>query len=179
MVILTIENLLMLLLSSSIWKRYFSIKTGDIGVVKEDGSIYYLGRADFQCKINGFRIEIEEVEKAIISLPYISNAAVIIREIDNYGKHLVACVEANSDEDIKNIKSDLRKKLPEYMIPHNFIRLDKIALNMNGKVDKKLLKSYISSMNPIIEENKEKELPHNEVQYTLLELFKKLLVINF
>lgn len=154
-------------------------KTGDIGVVKEDGSIYYLGRADFQCKINGFRIEIEEVEKAIISLPYISNAAVIIREIDNYGKHLVACVEANSDEDIKNIKSDLRKKLPEYMIPHNFIRLDKIALNMNGKVDKKLLKSYISSMNPIIEENKEKELPHNEVQYTLLELFKKLLDNKF
>lgn len=119
-------------------------KTGDEGYLK-DGMLYYLGRIDFQIKLNGFRMEVEDIENNLRKIDMIEN--VVILPVTREGKlhHLAAVVTLNKREEKKDykiavmIKNDLKKLLPEYMIPRNIIIKDTLPMNPNGKVNRKLL----------------------------------------
>ncbi|WP_430412118.1 amino acid adenylation domain-containing protein [Kordia sp.] len=113
--------------------------TGDIAKWHPNGMLEIVGRKDFQVKIRGFRVEIGEVESKFLSLPYITEVAVLER-IDEQGiNHLVAFVVQNDERTEKQLRKDIAKKLPEYMVPTYLITLDEIPLNTNGKVDRKVL----------------------------------------
>lgn len=105
-------------------------KTGDIVAYNEFGELLCYGRADNQIKYMGHRIELGEIESVINSHPNIRNSACIFKD------KIICFYE--SDEEL-NLKSFCKEKLISYMIPSEFIRLDKFKLNNNGKIDRKVL----------------------------------------
>ncbi|MFB2937533.1 amino acid adenylation domain-containing protein [Aerosakkonemataceae cyanobacterium BLCC-F154] len=115
-------------------------KTGDRVRYLPDGNIEFIGRIDNQVKIRGFRIELGEIEAVLIQHPTVKEAVVIAREDQPGNKRLVAYFISNSKESITNeLRSFLKTKLPEYMVPSIFVRLDVLPLTLNGKVDRRAL----------------------------------------
>ena len=116
-------------------------RTGDKGKFLPDGNIEFMGRIDFQVKLRGFRIELGEIESALARHPAIDHGVVIVREDSPGDKRLVAyyTLEQEPAPGLSALKSFLLEKLPDYMIPNAFVRLDKIPLTPNGKVDRKAL----------------------------------------
>jgi acyl-coenzyme A synthetase/AMP-(fatty) acid ligase/acyl carrier protein len=113
-------------------------KTGDLGRWREDGNLEYLGRIDDQVKIRGYRIELGEIEQAISTHNKSGQVVVIARAINNTSdKELIAYTTGEATAD--DLKSYLKEKLPSYMVPNYYVRLDSIPLTSNGKVDRKVL----------------------------------------
>ena len=116
-------------------------RTGDCGRYRAGGEIECLGRTDAQVKLRGYRIEPGEIESALREHPDISQAAVLVRQDDRGEKRLVGYVarRPGSATPIGELRSFLRLKLPEYMIPQFFVALDKLPLTANGKVNRRAL----------------------------------------
>jgi len=116
-------------------------RTGDLGRYLPDGNIEFMGREDFQVKIQGFRVELGDIEAALEAHPGIRNTVVVAVGPDQGNKRLVAYVVPESDPapDNDDMRSWLGNKLPEYMIPSAFVQLDKLPLTANGKVDRREL----------------------------------------
>ncbi|NNC00087.1 amino acid adenylation domain-containing protein, partial [Corallococcus exiguus] len=115
-------------------------RTGDQARWRENGTIDFLGRVDFQVKVRGFRIELGEVEAALRSSTGVNEAIVVARGADA-DKRLVAYVTASEGHplDADSLKAGLKQRLPEYMVPSAVVVLDALPLNANGKVDRKAL----------------------------------------
>ncbi len=113
-------------------------KTGDLAYWREDGNIVYVGRNDFQVKIRGLRIELEEIESAICSIDGISQAVVVVRK-NNEGRQLICAFYTGTEVDAKDIRSHIGKKLPKYMLPHICTHLDEMPLTSSGKINRKAL----------------------------------------
>ncbi|BAZ49869.1 amino acid adenylation domain-containing protein [Nostoc sp. NIES-4103] len=116
-------------------------KTGDSARYLTDGNIEYLSRLDNQLKIRGFRIELGEIEAVLSQHPAVFQTAVIAREDVPGDKRLVAYVVLleKITSAISDLRSFLKQKLPEYMIPAYFVLLDGLPISPNGKVDRKAL----------------------------------------
>ncbi len=144
-------------------------KTGDLGAFDKNGEIICYGRIDNQVKIKGLRIELEEIEKQLLSIYNISNAIVIKKEIN--GKDVLCAYytpKGPVDEDI--VKTILQNKLPQYMLPQFFIKLEKIPYTPNGKIDKKAL-----PMPKIQKKHKEKLEIRNNIDKELMKIIGKML----
>ncbi len=115
-------------------------KSGDL-VKKDDQNIlYFCGRKDNQIKRMGYRIELEEIETALNSINYISEAAVVyITENTDRGK-IIACI-CSDEKNTNNIIKELQKLLPSYMIPDSFVYYEELPKNQNGKIDRLKIKS--------------------------------------
>ena len=118
--------------------------TGDLARYLENGDIEFLGRADSQIKLRGYRIELGEIENVISEYEGIKNTAVIAKEFSNGEKKLFAYIvisdkNINTDEIKDKLISFLKTKIPEYMIPHDFIFIDTMPLTGTGKVNLKAL----------------------------------------
>jgi len=113
-------------------------KTGDRARVLPDGNLEFIGRIDEQIKIRGFRIEPGEVELALLAHPSISQAAVVAREDQPGDKRLVAYFVPASGQstNAQELRAFLREKLPDYMVPAHFVRLEEMPRTPNGKVDR-------------------------------------------
>jgi amino acid adenylation domain-containing protein len=116
-------------------------KTGDLARYLPDGNIEFLGRLDHQVKIRGFRVELEEVETVLAQHPKVREAVVLAREDTPGDKRLVAYVVPRQEPapTINELRSFLKEKLPEYMIPSAFVLLDALPLTPNGKIDRNAL----------------------------------------
>ena len=116
-------------------------KTGDLAKYLPNGDIEYLGRIDNQIKIRGFRIELGEIEAVLNQHPAVREAVVIAREDKPDNKRLVAYIVSVSPTllNCSILRSFLKEKLPEYMIPGAFVMLDALPLTLNGKVDRRAL----------------------------------------
>jgi acyl-coenzyme A synthetase/AMP-(fatty) acid ligase/acyl carrier protein len=121
-------------------------RTGDLVRYRDDGNIEFLQRMDQQVKIRGFRIEPGEIEAALQDHPAVRESIVIVREETPGDKHLVAYVVRNPDfqstvaqQLVPQLRNWLRGRLPAYMTPANFVVLDELPLNANGKVDRRAL----------------------------------------
>ena len=99
-------------------------RTGDLGRWLPDGVIEYLGRLDHQVKLRGFRIELGEIESALTEHPAVREAVVMAREDSPGDKRLVAYVvpEAGGQASVEGLRSLVKAKLPEYMVPSAFVR---------------------------------------------------------
>jgi len=113
-------------------------KTGDLAYWREDGNIVYVGRNDFQVKIRGLRIELEEIENAICGIDGISQAVVVVHK-NNEGRQLICAFYTGVEVDAKEIRSNIGKKLPKYMLPHICTHLDEMPLTSSGKINRKAL----------------------------------------
>jgi amino acid adenylation domain-containing protein/non-ribosomal peptide synthase protein (TIGR01720 family) len=116
-------------------------KTGDLARYLPNGDIEYLGRIDHQVKIRGFRIELGEIENALAKDQAIQEVVVLVRETQHDNKQLVAYVVLNNQQThtINHLRSFLRERLPEYMVPSAFVVLEALPLTANGKLDHKAL----------------------------------------
>jgi amino acid adenylation domain-containing protein/non-ribosomal peptide synthase protein (TIGR01720 family) len=112
-------------------------RTGDLARFLPDGQIDFIGRTDEQIKIRGYRIELAEIKSVIEEQPSIAECAVMVDEGEK-GKHIVAYLAPRQGEtlDIDSLRSVLRQRLPQYMIPAVFVPLARLPLTPNGKLDR-------------------------------------------
>jgi amino acid adenylation domain-containing protein/non-ribosomal peptide synthase protein (TIGR01720 family) len=116
-------------------------RTGDLGRYYADGVIEFLGRADTQVKLNGYRVELGEIEAVIARHAQVEAAAVVVREDRPGDRRLVAYVVPRPAErpTTTDLKAFCAAQLPEYMVPQLVLLLDALPLSDNGKVDRKKL----------------------------------------
>jgi D-alanine--poly(phosphoribitol) ligase subunit 1 len=114
-------------------------RTGDLGY--EEGFIYCQGRNDSQVKLNGYRIEINEIENRLLAMSGISEA-VVLPLMKSCGSVLRITAFCVTDLAPEAIKTSLAKVVPHYMVPSQIIIKDALPLNPNGKIDRKLLDSH-------------------------------------
>jgi amino acid adenylation domain-containing protein len=119
--------------------RFYS--TGDMGRFDDSGSLEMLGRSDFQVKIRGIRIELGEIETTLNRHAAVKQALVMGREDTPGDIRLIAYVVTiqNLDTTISELRTFLKKYLPDYMVPSTFVFLDAMPLNPNGKIDRHAL----------------------------------------
>lgn len=152
-------------------------RTGDIARFLPDGNLEFLGRADFQVKLRGFRIEIGEVEAALEQQAGVSQAVVVAREFKPEDKRLVAYVVTKPGAALKtaDLRSALASILPEYMVPSIFVPLDSLPLTANGKIDRNALPDPSA-----LEEKSDKvsEPPRNELESVIAQAWKEALGVE-
>ncbi len=134
---LTAEKFVPDAFSSEAGKRLY--RTGDKVRYLENGDVEFLGRVDHQVKLRGFRIELGEIESVLRSHEQVREALVMVLDLES-GKQLVAYVVPNTEEDpVSELRSHLRERVPDYMVPTAFVILKEMPLTPNGKVDRKAL----------------------------------------
>lgn len=147
-------------------------KSGDLGSFDKNGEITCYGRVDNQIKIRGLRVELPEIEKQMLSINNIQNVVVVKKEINGRAV-LCAYLTESGSVDINDIKELLQNKLPQYMVPQYFVKLDKMPYTPNGKIDKKLL-----PMPDLQEKAKEKVEIRNEIDKELVQIIQKMMHIE-
>ncbi|KAF6572780.1 amino acid adenylation domain-containing protein [Paenibacillus sp. EKM212P] len=114
-------------------------RSGDLAAWLPDGNIEYLGRIDHQVKIRGYRIELDEIETQLLKIAAVQEAKVLDRDDANGHKQLVAYYVAETRLAAHELKEELAKQLPGYMIPSHLVQLSRMPLTPNGKIDRKAL----------------------------------------
>lgn len=149
-------------------------RSGDLGRMLPDGSIDYLGRKDFQVEIRGNRIELSEIEAILDRNDKISKSIVSAFKNEKSESYLVAyCVTINSITITKEeLRKYLRQKLPAYMIPVDFVFLDKFPLTLNGKIERKAL------LAPGIKTEIEYAPPRNTIEEKLVDIWADALELE-
>jgi amino acid adenylation domain-containing protein len=142
--------------------------SGDLGRILENGDIEYLGRMDDQVQFHGFRIELSEIERALICVAEIKEAVVLAVKKDN-DLSLHAFLVTTYKMTIDHIRRELAKYIPDYMIPSSFLFVDAIPLTPNGKTDKKALLNLKQSG------SKKTLRPANKYEEIILETWKTTL----
>ncbi|MGY1638681.1 amino acid adenylation domain-containing protein [Geodermatophilus sp. SYSU D00742] len=113
-------------------------RTGDRGYQRPDGTLVYLGRIDKQVQLRGYRIELGEVEAALLAVPGVREAVVGLDEPEGAEPRLLAHLVGDVPDDA-TIRGELARRLPRYMVPARFVRLERLPLTVNGKVAEHLL----------------------------------------
>lgn len=116
-------------------------RTGDMGRLLPDWNLEFIGRVDHQVKLRGFRIDLGEIESTLRQNPQVREAVVLMKGYGPSDQRLTAYLvpgqQATTREELEDeLRPFLKDKLPEYMVPSEFIRLDEMPLNPNGKIDR-------------------------------------------
>lgn len=147
--------------------------TGDLACWRADGEIEYLGRIDTQVKIRGLRIELGEIENVMSSFKGINLTAVTDKKDENNRQYLVGYYTSERVIDEKELREYLSSKLPKYMVPNYFMKLECMPMTASGKTDRKNLPVPEFTMS-----GKEYIAPDNERESRLCELLQELLHIE-
>ncbi|WP_146548500.1 non-ribosomal peptide synthetase [Rummeliibacillus suwonensis] len=157
-------------------------KTGDLVKWNKKGFIEIIGRNDHQVKVNGYRVEIGEIEETIKKVPNIVDAAVIIKENSKIDAFFVGKGEVDTITIKKQLKNQLRKNLPHFMIPNTFNRIEALPLTPNGKLDRKELESRSVIVESILDNQKKnryeiltESLPRTQLEYEIQKIWLDIL----
>ncbi|MBL4660354.1 MAG: amino acid adenylation domain-containing protein, partial [Alcanivoracaceae bacterium] len=155
-------------------------RTGDLVKWTKDAQeipqLEFIGRIDSQIKIRGFRVELGEIESLLNTHKDISQSVVIYD--NNKGQlHAYIVVHNQDSRELTLIKAFLKKKLPEYMLPHDFIIVDKLPLNTHGKIDKSALSELKGSVLKTLDSTQQYIKPRGEIQIALTGIWSQLLNI--
>lgn len=143
-------------------------KTGDLAKWNDDGLISFIGRNDYQIKINGHRIELGEIEACVYQYPNIDKVLVLV---DKNNK-LVCYFSSSKQINISDLKAFMQRKLPLYFIPNFFVQVEKFKLTANGKIDRKALAKIK------VDTTSSYEAPQTDYQKSLVEAFQTVLNIE-
>ncbi|MCY7930376.1 condensation domain-containing protein, partial [Bacillus inaquosorum] len=150
-------------------------RTGDLAKRLSNGELEYLGRIDDQVKVRGHRIELGEIQAALLQLPIVKEAAVITRT-DEQGQAAVYAYIVTKDQQAANaseIRTSLKTMLPDFMLPARLIQIDSIPLTVNGKLDQKALpepEKHAYTADDI--------RPKNEIEKVMAEIWEELLDVE-
>src|SRR6185295_3098977 len=114
-------------------------RTGDLARLADDGAIHFLGRLDHQVKLRGFRIELGEIEATLAEHPAVAEAAVGTRGSAGREARLVAYIALRAETTVPELRAALAARLPSYMVPATFVRLDGLPRSAHGKIDRNAL----------------------------------------
>lgn len=148
-------------------------RTGDLARWKDNGEVEYIGRTDFQVKIRGYRVEPGEIETAMLSLPNILSAVVVPVEEQSGYKALCGYYVGRVHVPAAQMRSELRRHLPDYMVPSYYVELEEIPVTANGKVDRKALPRPER-----MQRNSEYVPPAGEQQRQLCEIWQRVLEMD-
>ncbi|MCH2195469.1 amino acid adenylation domain-containing protein [Kordia sp.] len=150
-------------------------KTGDLGRWLPDGNLEILGRKDHQISIRGYRIEMGEIESTLQKYANVRRAVVQAKELKEGETLLIAYLETNEAFSLPELRSYLKTRLQEYMMPSYFIILDELPLTPNGKIDKKALPHpntvELQTGNTFV-------APSTETELQLVEIIKNILDVS-
>lgn len=147
--------------------------TGDLGRYLSDGNIEFMGRMDFQVKIRGYRIEIGEIEHSITEHPVVDQTVVIVREQEYSDKSLIAYCKMNGVSRLEEVKEYVRGKLPGFMVPSLFVKVEQFPLTPNGKIDRKALPQPLEDRLVA-----SRIAPRTPTEETLVKLWEELLGVG-
>jgi amino acid adenylation domain-containing protein len=153
-------------------------RTGDLARYLPDGQIEFRGRVDQQFKLRGFRIEPAEIEAGLRSHPQITEALVVVRGQTPSEKRLVAYLVPSGPEPqptVEELRSHLRGRLPEYMVPAEFVVLDALPLTPTGKVDRRALASITGTRARF---ETAYATPQTEVERAIVSIFQEVLGVD-
>jgi amino acid adenylation domain-containing protein len=155
-------------------------RTGDLACFQSNKQIEFLGRLDTQVKIRGFRIELAEIETMLCQSPTIKEAAVVDREDAAGDKQLIAYVvphelDWEGEASIDALREALKERLPDYMIPAAFIRIDELPVTPSGKVDRRALASATQTF---ARQDDHYVSPRTPVEEMLVGIFKEVLKLD-
>ncbi|OLT61096.1 non-ribosomal peptide synthetase [Moorena bouillonii] len=152
-------------------------RTGDLGRYLPDGNIEFLGREDFQVKVQGYRIECGEVEAVLQQHPGVKSCLVTVIGDVQGAKQLVGYFVPYDQSELTttNLRDFLGQKLPSYMVPSALMSLPALPLTANGKVDRRSLPSPDFSR---VTEIKNAILPRNEVEHQVAQIWSDLLQVH-
>ncbi len=146
-------------------------KTGDIGLWRDDGNLFYIGRNDFQIKLRGFRIELCEIENVMAQYKNIKQSAVACKGKEGH-QYLVAYYVSKEKLDNDAIHEYLKQKLPEYMLPSIYIHLESLPLSSNGKLDRMALPEVQFDVQDVYIE------PQNDIEREMCTIWSSVLNIK-
>ena len=146
-------------------------QTRDLGRMDENGIIEFLGRTDFQVKIKGHRIELGEIESLMTDYNHIKESVVVVNEIKSL-KVLVAFFTSHKDFELEDLQNYLAQKLPKYMVPSHYHKLENFPLSPNGKIDRLTLKTYKTTA---IETKSSYVAPQTEIEELLAGIWEEVL----
>lgn len=149
--------------------------TGDIVVWQANGNLRFIGREDNQVKINGYRVELGEIEAQLDNHPLVEQVAVLIKN-QEHSQQIVAFVQLQKNHSLRevNLHHYIRINLPHYMLPNFYCQIQQFPLTENGKIDRKML----VEMNLEHVTYREYESPHNLFQEKLISIYAKILNID-
>jgi len=126
-------------------------RTGDLARMLPDGRLRFLGRADHQVKIRGFRIELSEIETCLRRHPGVEEAVVVARTAASGVQSLCAYLQAPASVEADALRAHVAALLPAYMVPADFVVMEQLPINANGKVDRQALPAPESRPAPVVE----------------------------
>ncbi|MBS7256337.1 non-ribosomal peptide synthetase [Flavobacterium branchiicola] len=148
--------------------------TGDLAKWMPDGNLAFFGRKDHQIKLRGYRIELSEIENAVLSFSTAIKQAVVAVKKKNNEDVLVAYYTESKVVEKAGLRSYLEKQLPAYMIPSYFMKVESIPLTPNGKVDK----DAFPEITDTIISRKEYSAPTDDIEKILVEIWEQTLGIS-
>ncbi|MEZ4868993.1 MAG: amino acid adenylation domain-containing protein [Caldilineaceae bacterium] len=155
-------------------------KTGDLVRYLSNGNLEFLGRVDHQVKVRGFRIELGEIEAVLTQHPAVRDCVVVVREEQTDNKLLVAYVVmdqtaavGSGDDRVARIRTFLRQRLPDYMVPAAIVPLDSLPLTPNGKVNRQALPTPA-----FVSQGTELTAPRTSVEESLVTIWRDVLGLD-
>jgi amino acid adenylation domain-containing protein len=151
-------------------------RTGDRARYRADGTLEYLGRIDTQVKLRGFRVELGEIENALVHVDDVQSSVVLVREDTPGDQRLVAYLIAapgadHSQHTPASLRQQLKTSLPDFMVPTAFVWLSEWPMNANGKLDRKALPAPQESDTAV----SERVAPRTPTEHAVAAIWKEIL----
>jgi len=152
-------------------------RTGDLGRVRDDGTVEFHGRADAQLKIRGFRVEPAEIQSMLNRQELVRASAVVARERAAGDTRLVAYVVGEPGLDLARLRAELARQLPEHLRPSDYLALEQLPINANGKLDRAAL-AALPLPEPESNGQPAGRAPRTPIEQTLATLFAEVLGLS-
>ena len=154
-------------------------RTGDVGRYRGDGVIEYLGRMDEQVKIRGYRVELGEIESELLKVEGIEGAVVVARRAEGGEQQLVAYVVTGGAEvEVGRVREELRGRVPEYMIPGVYVRMERLPETASGKVDRRRLPALDEARGERVGGGQQYLAPRSLVEELVAEIWSDVLRVE-
>jgi len=151
-------------------------RTGDLARFNEEGNLVYVGRIDNQVKIKGFRIELDEVETILNQCAGVRDCAVVARDEATGEKRLIAYVAVDeTQQEMNELRKTMKARVPEYMVPTTFVKMESLPLTTNGKVDRQALPAPDRKQNDCTQDCAAKP---TQVETTLMKIWAEVLRVE-